>query len=255
MARPFKLGEILVQLGYLTPQRLEAVLMHQRQWGVSLGRAAVAKSFCTEQQVLDALSRQIGLPVIDLDKEEISDVHAALLPQKDAERHHAVPIRLAGARGEVLVVAMAAPASLSSQDALLAVTKKSRLQVYLATDEAVHRAIGRVYRGDQYSPISAEMMMGPRELVIDPATFEGGDGQPPAAPAPSAPPPAPGGAGQDPVAALALSPDCRKVIAYGAEVRKVSPRQMVERVLEDWAARQLQAWAKSAVQPDPGKKP
>lgn len=250
MAKPLKLGEILVQLGYLTPQRLEAVLMHQRQWGVSLGRAAVAKSFCTEQQVLDALSRQIGLPVIDLDKEEISDVHAALLPQKDAERHHAVPIRLAGARGEVLVVAMAAPASLSSQDALLAVTKKARLQVYLATDEAVHRAIGRVYRGDQYSPISAEMMMGPRELVIDPATFDSGEERPPPAPVPAL-----GGAGQDPVAALALSPDCRKVIAYGAEVRKVSPRQMVERVLEDWAARQLQAWAKSAVQPDAGKKP
>jgi type IV pilus assembly protein PilB len=140
MAKAKKLGEILVQLGFLTPERLDAVLMHQRQWGVSLGRAAVAKNFCTEAQVLEALSRQLGFPAIALDGEELNPMLSSLLSQKDAEKHHAVPIRLAGARGEVLVVAMAAPATVASQDAVLALTRKARLQIFLATDEALHLA-------------------------------------------------------------------------------------------------------------------
>ena len=242
MAKAKKLGEILVEIGYLTPERLNAVLMHQRQWGVSLGRAAVAKNFCTEAQVLEGLSKQLGFPVIDLDNEELNPVLAGLLPQKDAEKHNAVPIKLAGARGEVLVVGMAAPATMSAQDAVLSLSKKARLQVFLSSDEAVHRAIGRVYRGEQFNLISADAILGNREQMLDPAQLEAAvPPSNPRMPALRPPPPADG----DPFAGLTLSAECKKVISYGAEVRKMPARAIIERVLEDWAARQLQQWAKS----------
>jgi hypothetical protein len=246
MAKAKKLGEILVELGYLTPEKLNAVLMHQRQWGVSLGRAAVAKNFCTEAQVLEGLSKQLGFPVIDLDNEELNTVLAGVLPQKDAEKHHAVPIKLSGARGEVLVVAMAAPATVQSQDAVLAVSKKARLQIFLANDEAVHRAIGRVYRGDQFTPMSEDAMWGNREQLVDPAVLEAA--VPPSNPRLAAirpPAPASAPANEAQFAGLTLSADCKKVLTYGADVRKMPVKAIMERVLEDWAARQLQQWAKS----------
>jgi hypothetical protein len=235
MAKAKKLGEILVQLGFLTPERLDAVLMHQRQWGVSLGRAAVAKNFCTEAQVLEALSRQLGFPAIALDGEELNPMLSSLLSQKDAEKHHAVPIRLAGARGEVLVVAMAAPATVASQDAVLALTRKARLQIFLATDEALHRAIGRVYRGESFMPITDEAVLGNREQLIDPSAFESED---PAA--------ARAAVSSDPFMGLTLTAECQQVLRYGADVRKTTPRSIIEQVLEDWAARQRAAWAKGS---------
>lgn len=244
MAKAPKLGEILVKLGYLTPARLDAVLMHQRQWGVSLGRAAVAKNFCTEAQVLDALGQQLSLPVIDLDNEELSAQLAPLLPQKDAERHHAVPVRLSGARGEVLVVAMAAPATPASQDAVRAVSRKARLQVFLANDEAVHRAIGRIYRGENYNVIPEGAILGNREQMLDPSALENpGAGSEPARQATRAA--APQVSDGDSFMGLSLTSECRQVLQYGAEVRKTTPRAIIERVLEDWAARQREAWAKS----------
>lgn len=240
MAKAPRLGEILIQLGYLNPVRLDAVLMHQRQWGVSLGRAAVAKNFCTEAQVLEALTRQLNLPGVALDDEELSPELASLLPQKDAEKHHTVPIKLAGARGEVLVVAMAAPATPATQDAVLAITKKARLQIFLATDEAVHRAIGRLYRGDQFNAVGDELLMGNREQIIDPSAFEGQVVEVSRSMAPVG-----GGSDGEAFAGLTLSAECKQVIKYGADVRKVKPREIIEKVLEDWAAKQRQAWAKS----------
>lgn len=247
MAKAKKLGEILIELGYLTPQRLDAVLMHQRQWGVSLGRAAVAKNFCTEAQVLEALSKQLNFPVIDLDSQELDPVLAGVLPQKDAEKHHAVPIKLSGGRGEVLVIAMAAPATVASQDAVLALTKKARLQIFLATDEAVHRAIGRVYRGENFNQMHEDAILGSREQMLDPAALEAA--VPPTDPRMRAIRQQQAAAKAAPAAedylGLTLTDDCKKVISYGASVRKMTNRAIIERVLEDWAARQMQAWAKS----------
>jgi Type II secretion system (T2SS), protein E, N-terminal domain len=239
MAKAPKLGEILIQLGYLTPARLDAVLMHQRQWGVSLGRAAVAKNFCTEAQVLEGLSRQLKLPGVALDNEELDPELAKLLPQKDAEKLHTVPIRVTGARAEVLVVAMAAPANPATQDAVLALTKKARLQIFLSTDEALHRAIGRLYRGDQFTPMGEEAMLGNREQIIDPSAFEGQvEVSRSMAPLSSA-------SDDETFVGLTLSAECKQVIKYGADVRKATPRSIIEKVLEDWAAKQRQAWAKS----------
>jgi predicted heme/steroid binding protein len=241
MAKAPRLGEILIQMGFLTPTKLDAVLMHQKQWGVSLGRAAVAKNFCTEAQVLEALTKQLNLPGVELDKEELNPELAKLLPQSDAEKHHTVPIKLAGARGEVLVVGMAAPATPATQDAVLAITRKARLQIFLATDEAVHRAIGRLYRGDNFSAVDNEMMLQNREQIIDPSAFEGQVVQVSRSMAPSG-----GGSGGEDFAGLTLSAECKQVIKYGADVRKATPKSIIEKVLEDWAAKQRAAWAKSS---------
>lgn len=146
MTKP-RIGELLVSLGYLTKPQLEGVLLHQRQWGGGLGRSAVACGFCSEAQVLAALSRQLGFPAIELDRVELSPSLASAIPQRFAEQHKVVPIRTTGVRGEVLVLAMAPPASLMVQDEVRAVSRKARLEVYLASDEAVQRAVARLYTG------------------------------------------------------------------------------------------------------------
>ncbi len=146
MKKP-RLGSILLETGVIDELQLQAALAYQRQWGMPLGRALVEKRLCTAEQVMQALAKQTGLPAIDLDKESLGPKQSTLLSQKVADQYRVVPLRIEGARQEVLVIAMAAPAPLASIDAVQSVSGKRRVMVYLASDEAIGRAIGRIYRG------------------------------------------------------------------------------------------------------------
>lgn len=145
------LGDILVQMGVVDALQLRAAMAHHKQWGTPLGKVLVEMRFCTWQQVLHALSTQAGLPSIDLAAEPLAPEQKELLSLKVAERHKVVPLRLEGARGEVLVVAMAAPVTLAKVDAVQAAAGK-RVKVLLAADDAVERAIGFLYRGEALRP-------------------------------------------------------------------------------------------------------
>jgi type IV pilus assembly protein PilB len=146
MKRP-RLGTILLQSGVIDEAQLKSALAYQRRWGMPLGRALVEKRLCTPQQLLKAFAKQTGLPVMDLDKQPLGPQQSELLTQKVAQQYRVVPVRLEGTREEALVIAMAAPAPLASIDAVRSVSRKRRVVVYLATDEAIGRAIGRIYRG------------------------------------------------------------------------------------------------------------
>jgi hypothetical protein len=129
-------------MGYLTSDQLEGVAAHQRQWGMSFGRAAIARGLCTEAQIVTALSKQTGIRGIDLEKENQGPEVQGLLQLKAAQQHRAVCLRL---EGHTLVVAMAAPAGLAEQDAIRTLTGKSRIEVVIASDNAIERAIARFY--------------------------------------------------------------------------------------------------------------
>ena len=141
------LGDILLSMGAIDRLQLQSALAHQKQWGTPLGKALVQSRFCSQEQLMDALARQSGLKVVDLDRERLDPALVPLVSRKVAEQHRVVPLRLEGRRGEVLVVAIAAPASLASLDAVQAVSRKARVQALLAEDGAVERAIGKLYRG------------------------------------------------------------------------------------------------------------
>ncbi|MDP1827140.1 MAG: hypothetical protein Q8L48_27955 [Archangium sp.] len=222
MAKP-RIGEILVKLGYLSPPQLEGALVHQRQWGFGLGRTAIICGFCTEEQVIAALSSQLGLPAIDLDKVELGSSFSPLIPERLATQHCVVPLRTSGLRGEVLVVAMAPPASLISQDAVCAISKKARLEVYIASDDAIQRGIARLYRGEspppqreqlevsphQAPPVLAEVQL-PQEGLVD---------------------------------QLGLSGRARQAVEQVALQHSLSSTEVLKRIVEMWAANRAQATA------------
>jgi len=160
MKRP-RLGTILVQSGVIDELQLQSAMAYQRQWGMPLGRALVEKRLCTPEQIMEALAKQTGHPLIDLDKETVGPGQAQLLTLKVAEQYRVIPLRVEGIRDEVLVIAMAAPAQLASIDAVQSVSGKKRVVVYLAADEAIRRAIGRIYRGWTHAQAAAAAEAGP----------------------------------------------------------------------------------------------
>ncbi|MGZ3459728.1 MAG: GspE/PulE/PilB domain-containing protein [Archangium sp.] len=152
-----RLGEILLELGTVDGLQLQSALAYQRKWGVPLGQVVVDLRFCTAEQVLGALAYQTGVPAIDLDAQPLEPELAKGVPRRLAEMHRVVPLRLEGPRDMVLVVAIAAPASLQSLDAVRSVTGKARVEPRLATDAAITRAIERLYPGGTEAPRRPEL--------------------------------------------------------------------------------------------------
>ncbi|RKH89507.1 general secretion pathway protein GspE [Corallococcus sp. AB045] len=148
-----RLGDILLARGVVDSLQLQSALAYQRKWGVALGQVVVDQRFCTAEAVLSALAAQSGVEAVDLDAWPLDASLARLIPCKVAEAHRVVPLRLEGQGArEVLVVALAAPASLATLDVVKSVSGKARVVPRLATDAALGRAIGRMYRGEPATP-------------------------------------------------------------------------------------------------------
>lgn len=145
-----RLGDILLERGVVDALQLHSALAYQRKWGVPLGQVVVDQRFSTAQQVLEALALQAGMQTVDLDVQPPDANLTWLIPERVAEAHRVVPLKLEGqgGRDSVLVVAIAAPASLASLDAVKSVSGKPRVVAKLASDAAIRRAIGRLYRGE-----------------------------------------------------------------------------------------------------------
>lgn len=111
-----KLGQILVDLGYLTEDQLWDVLENQKQSpGEIIGMVAVRMGLVTPAQVTEALAEQWGMPVVNLEETNIPPKVLELVPQTMAELYKIMPISLVN---EVLTVAMADPQNVAALDDL-----------------------------------------------------------------------------------------------------------------------------------------
>ena len=68
---PVKLGELLLKESMITPQQLEEALAHQKMNGGKLGKAFVTLGYVKDEEITSLLSRQYGVPSINLDHFEI----------------------------------------------------------------------------------------------------------------------------------------------------------------------------------------
>lgn len=111
-----KVGQILVDLGYITEDQLWDVLEEQKQTpGEVIGQTAVRMGFVTSAQVTEALSEQWGMPVVNLEETTIPAKVIELVPQTMAEIYKIMPVSL---KNDVLTVAMAEPQNVGTLDDL-----------------------------------------------------------------------------------------------------------------------------------------
>ncbi|MEC7556827.1 MAG: ATPase, T2SS/T4P/T4SS family [Planctomycetota bacterium] len=111
-----RIGQILVDLGYLTEDQLWDVLEEQKQSpGEVLGQVAVRLELVTDEQVTEGLAEQWGMPVVNLRETTIPPKVLELVPQTMAEIYKIVPISL---KNDLLTVAMGDPHNVAALDDL-----------------------------------------------------------------------------------------------------------------------------------------
>jgi type II secretory ATPase GspE/PulE/Tfp pilus assembly ATPase PilB-like protein len=89
-----KLGEVLIAKGLLTEARLQLALSHQKVTGTMLGEALVKLGFVSSNEIARTLSKQHGVPFVDLSEYVISEEAIRLVPKDIAERTGFIPLRV-----------------------------------------------------------------------------------------------------------------------------------------------------------------
>jgi len=132
-----QLGQILIELGYITPGQLETALEEHRATPKSLGRVLIDLGMIKESDLVRALAEQVGLEFVDLAEFPIDTIATSLLPEALAKRYRALPI---GERDGRLLVAMSDPANVYALDDIRTITGRDVLPV-VATAADVENAI------------------------------------------------------------------------------------------------------------------
>jgi type IV pilus assembly protein PilB len=132
-----QLGQILIELGYITAEQLETALEEHRKTPKSLGRVLIDLGMIKESDLVRALAEQVGLEFVDLSEFQVDAVATALLPEALARRYRALPI---GERDGRLLVAMSDPANVYALDDIRTITGRDVLPV-VATANDVEAAI------------------------------------------------------------------------------------------------------------------
>ncbi|HET7745676.1 MAG TPA: hypothetical protein VFM29_00150, partial [Vicinamibacteria bacterium] len=105
MARQ-ELGEILRQAELVSQAQLTEALSLQRVYGERLASVLVRQNILTEKFAVTYLGRQLGVPSVDLSRQEIDLALLELVPLEMCERHLVFPLRVEGTR---LLLAMSDP--------------------------------------------------------------------------------------------------------------------------------------------------
>ena len=141
------LGQMLIEAGFITEEQLEIALKEQKRTGEKLGEVLLRMGFVTREDILKVLSRQWGVPYIDLKKAFVDPNVIKLVPEETAREHKLIPIE---AREGTLVVAMANPNDIYAIDLIESITGY-KVEPRLSDEESIFKAI-EVYYGVAKSP-------------------------------------------------------------------------------------------------------
>ena len=144
--RRIRLGELLLKAGVVDEQQLNSALAEQKRWGGKLGSILVEMNFLSEDLLVKALSRQLGLDRVELEDEEISQKALEMLSPELAQDKQVLPVSFDTSKGE-LVIAMAEPENLELVDEISFRTGQ-RVRVVIAAQSALARAIRKHYFDD-----------------------------------------------------------------------------------------------------------
>ncbi|MFN2500704.1 MAG: type IV-A pilus assembly ATPase PilB [Pyrinomonadaceae bacterium] len=138
-----KLGEILVRENLITPQQLRDTLEYQRANGGRLGSNLVRLGFVSDDVVTAVLSRQYGVPSINLDLFQIDLDVIKLISEDVAQKYAVLPISKVGA---TLTLAMADPTNVFAMDDIKFMTGLN-VEPVIASETSIQLAIAKYYGG------------------------------------------------------------------------------------------------------------
>src|SRR5271155_3176786 len=136
-----RLGDLLVKEKIITPEQLEQATKAQKEQNCRLGSALVKLGFLTDEDVTNFLSRQYGVPAINLSYFEIDPAVVKLIPFETAKRYQILPLSRVGAS---LTIAMVDPTNVFAMDDIKFMTGFN-IEPVVASESSIVEGIDKAY--------------------------------------------------------------------------------------------------------------
>jgi type IV pilus assembly protein PilB len=141
-----RLGQVLVDLGFMDDEQLWELLDEAKNTGGQLGQVALGRGLITEEQLLQALADQFGLKVVNLQEVKPQPEALQLVPETMASVYKVLPMSF---KDNVLTVVVGDPANLSALDDLRNLLSIQEVQAGLAPPAAVAEILAKCYAGKE----------------------------------------------------------------------------------------------------------
>jgi len=153
--RTIRIGDLLVENGLITAEQLQHALSEQRKLGSKLGRTLIDLGMVSENDMLQLLSRQLAIPLIDLRSYRFEPALVRKLPETLARRFRSIVLK---EEGGGYVVGMADPTDLFAYDELARVLGGKEIRLALVREDDVLRTFDTVYRRtEEISSLAQEL--------------------------------------------------------------------------------------------------
>jgi type IV pilus assembly protein PilB len=143
MFKSKRIGELLLRERKITARQLEEALAEQKRQGgrPKIGSLLIQKGYIDEKTLLDFLSKQFGLPIIDLSRFEFTPGCIDLIPDNIARKYEIIPL---GKEGSTLKMVISDPSNIFAIDDLKFLIG-SNFKLFLATERELKEALDKYY--------------------------------------------------------------------------------------------------------------
>ncbi len=136
-----RIGELLLKEKRITPAQLQEALTYQKTNGGKLGLNLVKLGFVKDEEITSLLSKQYGVPSINLAQFEIDSSVIKLIPAETVQKYQIVPLSRSGA---TLTIAITDPTNVFAMDDIKFMTGYN-VEPVVASETSVAEAIQRYY--------------------------------------------------------------------------------------------------------------
>jgi len=147
-----KLGQLLIASNIISEDQLREALILQRKEGGRLGTNLVKLGHITEEKLVTFLSRQYGVPAINLSDYKIDPSVLKLVPVDIARKYLIMPVARVGA---TLTIAMADPSNVFAIDDVKFMTGYN-VEVVVSSESSILSAVSSHYAGHDDALIAAK---------------------------------------------------------------------------------------------------
>ena len=162
-----KIGQLLVNSRIISEDQLNEAVGLQRREGGRLGANLIKLGYITEEKLVSFLSKQWGVPAVNLSDYRIDPSVLKLIPYEIARKYLIVPVARVGA---TLTIAMADPSNVFVIDDVKFMTGYN-VEVVVAGESAVTYAISSYYKGGSDALITTKKTASAKALQVKDYTF------------------------------------------------------------------------------------
>ena len=136
-----RLGEILVEAGKLREEDIRKALTEQNKYGEKLGKVIVKMGLLSEKEIIDTVSKQLGIPITNLDKRELPEELIKLVPEDISKNYMVMPVER---RFNVLRLAIVDPLDIDAMDEVARIVRME-VEPCIVTEGEMKRALEKYY--------------------------------------------------------------------------------------------------------------